>query len=114
MWSGSLRLELGEQVKMASLPVRPSHESSGFVQPSTYLRRPRGHSQPMPHAEPLNAVDRDQKLGLVSSVRGGFLLRHASRSDAISPLTCLVSWLTYSCSLCAGQNSGFFEGQDEL
>lgn len=51
---------------MASLPVRPGHESSGFVQPSTYLRRPRGHSQPMPHAEPLNAVDRDQKLGLVS------------------------------------------------
>ena len=49
---------------MASLPVYSSHE--GFVTPSSYLRRPRGHSKPMPPAEPLSAVERDQRLGLVS------------------------------------------------
>ena len=48
--------------KMSSLPVKPGHE--GFVQPSSYLR-PRGQSQPMPHAELESAVDRDQRIGLV-------------------------------------------------
>ncbi|MCJ1275104.1 AMP-activated serine/threonine-protein kinase regulatory subunit [Puttea exsequens] len=47
---------------MASLPVNPSHE--GWVQPSSYLRRNRGHSHPMPHAEPESAIERDQRFGL--------------------------------------------------
>lgn len=47
---------------MASLPVRSGHE--GFVQPSSYLR-PRGQSQPMPHAETESAIERDQRVGLV-------------------------------------------------
>ena len=52
--------------KMASLPVVPGHE--GFVQPASYLRS-RGQSQPMTPAKPKpeSAVDRDQRLGLVSS-----------------------------------------------
>ncbi len=66
---------------MASLPVvlRPAagHEgdgsnstgggdgSGGFVNPSSFLR-PRGQSQPMPKQERESAVDRDQRVGLVS------------------------------------------------
>ena len=49
---------------MASLPGNPSHMSEGFVQPSSYLR-PRGKSQPMPHAGPESAIERDQRIGLV-------------------------------------------------
>ena len=39
----------------------------GFVQPASYLRRPRGLSRPMPPEPraPPTAVDRDQVLGLV-------------------------------------------------
>lgn len=48
---------------MTSLPVIPGH--GGFVQPSSYLR-PRGQSQPMASAKPESAVERDQRIGLVS------------------------------------------------
>ena len=59
---------VGGSEKMASLPVPialPGHE--GFVQPSSYLRRPRGHSSLMTPAntQPETAVDRDQRIGLV-------------------------------------------------
>ena len=49
---------------MASLPAIPGHE--GFVQPSSYLRRSRAHSRPMTPAVQETAVDRDQRIGLVS------------------------------------------------
>lgn len=50
---------------MASLPVIPGgHER--FVHPASYLRRPRGQSQPMAPAKPESAVERDQRIGLVS------------------------------------------------
>ena len=42
---------------------------AGFVQPSSYLRRPRAASRPMPppaEKPPPTAVDREQLLGLVS------------------------------------------------
>ena len=55
--------------KMASLPVEPAgHE--GFVQPSSYLRRPRGQSRAMPPPPPKLeiAVDRDQRRGLVNAL----------------------------------------------
>lgn len=45
--------------------TRGGHEG-GFVQPSSYLR-PRGQSIPMTPAQPERAVDRDERLGLVSS-----------------------------------------------
>ena len=48
----------------ASLPVVPGHE--GFVRPSSYLQRPRGFSRPMNPPKALNAVDREQRKGLVS------------------------------------------------
>lgn len=48
---------------MTSLPVIPGH--GGFVQPSSYLR-PRGQSQPMTSPLPESAIDRDQRVGLVS------------------------------------------------
>ena len=67
---------------MASLPIplRPAagHEGDGsnntgggdggggFVNPSTFLR-PRGQSQPMPGPGRESAVDRDQRIGLVSA-----------------------------------------------
>ena len=52
---------------MASVPVIPGHE--GFVRNSYLLgQRPRGQSQPMPHAEPESAIDRDQRIGLVRNV----------------------------------------------
>lgn len=52
---------------MASLPVSgDGHE--GFVQPSSYLRRPGGQSQSMSNVEPESAVERDQRFGLVSYV----------------------------------------------
>ncbi|MCJ1456404.1 AMP-activated serine/threonine-protein kinase regulatory subunit [Mycoblastus sanguinarius] len=49
---------------MASLPViHPGHE--GFVRPSSYLRpHVLFQSQPMPHAEPESAIERDQRVGL--------------------------------------------------
>ncbi|MCJ1317857.1 AMP-activated serine/threonine-protein kinase regulatory subunit [Xylographa vitiligo] len=53
--------------KMASPPGEPAgHE--GFVQPSSYLRRPRGQSRAMPPPAPKleTAVDRDQRRGLQS------------------------------------------------
>jgi len=51
---------------MASLPNRhPGHEAPSFVTPSSYLRRPRGDSAPMPHVETESAVNRDQRLGLL-------------------------------------------------
>lgn len=49
---------------MTSLPVITGHE--GFVHPASYLRRPRGQSQPMAPARPESAVERDQRIGLVS------------------------------------------------
>jgi hypothetical protein len=40
----------------------------GFVQPSSYLRRPRGLSRPMNPAKlPETAVDREQRRGLVNA-----------------------------------------------
>ena len=56
--------------KMASPPGEPAgHE--GFVQPSSYLRRPRGQSRAMPPPAPKleTAVDRDQRRGLVNALR---------------------------------------------
>ena len=49
----------------ASLPAVPGHE--GFVRPSSYLQRPRGLSRPMNTSKALNAVDREQRKGLVSN-----------------------------------------------
>lgn len=46
-----------------SPPPPVGHE--GFVQPSSYLR-PRAQSRPMTPAQPLSAVDRDQRYGVVS------------------------------------------------
>ena len=52
---------------MASLPVIPGHE--GFIRKSHLLaQRPRGQSQPMPHAEPESAIERDQRIGLVRNI----------------------------------------------
>jgi len=46
----------------------PVHLAPGaaiqVVQPSTYLRRPRGHSRPMTPSKPLSSVDREQIEGL--------------------------------------------------
>ena len=53
---------------MASLPViPPGHEAFGRRKSKSHLlgQRPRGQSQPMPHAEPESAIDRDQRIGLV-------------------------------------------------
>lgn len=57
---------------MASLPTHKSHEPSGFVAPSSYLRRSRGQSHPNPtqmsygqKTDSESAIDRDQRLGLV-------------------------------------------------
>lgn len=47
-------------------PVSRAGHEGGFVQPSSYLR-PRGHSRPMTPAHAERAVDRDERLGLVSS-----------------------------------------------
>jgi hypothetical protein len=42
-------------------------DGPAFVQPSSYLRRPRGLSRPMPPpSKPETAVDKDQRKGLVS------------------------------------------------
>jgi len=56
--------------RMTSLPVQVAglgHD--GFVQPSSYLRRPRGISKPMPAPKVETAVDREQRKGLVCSRR---------------------------------------------
>jgi hypothetical protein len=51
-----------------SLPAT-ALDCEGFVQPSSYLRRPRGLSKPMsPAKPPETAVDRDQRRGLVSNI----------------------------------------------
>lgn len=53
---------------MTSLPATAAglgHD--GFVQPSSYLRRPRGISKPMPAPKVETAVDREQRKGLVCS-----------------------------------------------
>lgn len=57
---------------MTSLPVIPGPTPEGFVHPSSYLRRPRGQSQPMTSPKPESAVERDQRIGLVSQA---FLVR---------------------------------------
>ena len=54
----------GASGMMTSLPVIPGHER--FVHPASYLRRPRGQSQPMAPAKAESAVERDQRIGLVS------------------------------------------------
>ena len=58
---------------MASLPLQQqSHDAAGYVAPSSFLGgRSRGTSHPIAMAqpaktEPESAIDRDQKLGLVS------------------------------------------------
>lgn len=61
---------------MTSLPVIPGRRE-GFVQPASYLRRPRGQSQPMPPAKPESAVERDQRVGLVSQTAPPYL-RHVT------------------------------------
>ena len=56
--------------RMTSLPAPVTglgHD--GFVKPSTYLRRPRGISKPMPAPKVETAVDREQRKGLVCSRR---------------------------------------------
>ncbi|MCJ1248957.1 AMP-activated serine/threonine-protein kinase regulatory subunit [Trapelia coarctata] len=53
--------------RMTSLPAQVAglgHD--GFVQPSSYLRRPRGLSKPMPAPKVETAVDREQRKGLQS------------------------------------------------
>ena len=76
---GSLGASVATLV-MASLPVIPVHD--GFVTPASYLRRPRGHSKPMAPAEPESAVERDQRLGLVSDCHP---LCFTSPMDAFAP-----------------------------
>ena len=72
---------------MASLPGNPSHmNKEGFVQPSSYLR-PRGQSQPMPHAEPESAIERDQRIGLVCVGPDDPSHRPYSRQPRSSPQT---------------------------
>ena len=58
-------------LRMTSPPALPGHE--GFVQPSSYLRRPRGLSRPMPPAKQETAVDREQRRGLVCLAHWLFL-----------------------------------------
>ena len=61
---------------MASLPVIPGHEV--FARKAHLLgQRPRGQSQPMPHAEPESAIERDQRIGLVRNVY--FIMLHMRR-----------------------------------
>lgn len=56
----------GEPKNMASLPAQVAGLAhDGFVQPSSYLRRPRGLSKPMPAPKVETAVDREQRKGLV-------------------------------------------------
>jgi len=45
-----------------------SHESQGFVQPSSFLRRPRTESRPVPTPKALTAADREQTEALVRHV----------------------------------------------
>lgn len=47
--------------------VAPAGHEGGFVQPASYLR-PRGLSHPMTPVQPERAIDRDERLGLVSCV----------------------------------------------
>ncbi|KAL8803751.1 MAG: hypothetical protein Q9200_006081 [Gallowayella weberi] len=49
---------------MSGVPVNTGH--SGYVQPSSYLRRSRGQSQavPPPPPKPETAIDRDQRIAL--------------------------------------------------
>ncbi|MCJ1407530.1 AMP-activated serine/threonine-protein kinase regulatory subunit [Ptychographa xylographoides] len=54
----------GMTASSTTTPAQAGHE--GFVQPSSYLRRPRGQSRPMPSAKPETAVDREQRKGLQS------------------------------------------------
>ena len=54
----------GMTASSTTTPAQAGHE--GFVQPSSYLRRPRGQSRPMPSAKPETAVDREQRKGLVT------------------------------------------------
>lgn len=80
----------GGKRKMTSLPVQvdqaAGHEGTGFVQPSSYLR-PRGQSNPMPHAEPESAIERDQRIGLVCVNCLWKLLSQGSRSAALPYLS---------------------------
>lgn len=62
-------------------PVARHGHEGGFVQPSSYLR-PRGHSRPMTPAHTERAVDRDERLGLVSSI--AILLRLSPSRRVIS------------------------------
>lgn len=55
----------GDPSTMTSLPVAAAHEI--FATPSSFLRRSRGYSRPMAPAKPVNAVDREQRRGLVST-----------------------------------------------
>lgn len=54
----------GDPPTMTSLSAAAAHEA--FATPSSFLRRPRGYSRPMAPAKPVNAVDREQRKGLVS------------------------------------------------
>ncbi len=65
---------------MASLPVVPGH--GGFVQPSSYLR-PRRQSQPMTSPKPESAVERDQRIGLVSFSDNLFSWHVRSQTESI-------------------------------
>jgi hypothetical protein len=55
--------------KSSLVQAHTQHQHEGFVAPSSYLRRPRGYSKPLPMPAlkvPETAVDRDQAKGLVS------------------------------------------------
>ena len=55
----------GDPSTMTSLPAAVAHEV--FATPSSFLRRSRGYSRPMAPVKPVNAVDREQHRGLVST-----------------------------------------------
>ena len=65
--------------RMTSPPAVPGHEMTlpvnAWVQPASYLRRPRGLSRPMPPAKQETAVDREQRRGLVRLAHWPFLWR---------------------------------------
>ena len=103
---------------MASLPGVPGHEA--FVRKSHPLgQRPRGQSQPMPHAGPESAIDRDQRIGLVREVR----MLHAPFLMYISPIPYATLYLRSlpesvadadGAPLTAAKNPRLPQGPDQL
>ena len=126
-WAGDTNSQQGlpcplasSVAEMASLPTHPGQETSGFVAPSSYLRRPRGQSHPpTPMAqtskdEPENAIDRDQRVGLVS-----LLLQYLSNFETMGAcsgldLQYIFQELTSMASCLAGENTGISKSQDKI